>query len=70
MSGVIDDRGQQWEHCNRCGKWVKIQKLHYEEKSAEFPYGRDLCLQCALDCIDEGRNVRRTTTTYQIRKPQ
>lgn len=47
MSGVIDDDGTQWEHCNNCGKWVKIQNLRYEPKSAEFPSGRDLCKKCA-----------------------
>lgn len=46
-SGVIDEHGQ-WEHCNNCGKWVLIQDLEYEPKSADYPYGRDLCKKCWL----------------------
>lgn len=48
MSGVIDDNGQQWEHCCSCGKFVKIQKLWYEKPSKQYQYGRDLCNACAL----------------------
>ncbi len=47
MSGIIDEKGQQWEKCNECGKWVKIQYLHYEQPTPEHKYGRDLCKACA-----------------------
>jgi len=46
MAGVIDKNGQQWERCNKCGKWVKFEKLKYGEKTIEFPFGRDLCSNC------------------------
>lgn len=46
MSGVIDENGVQWEHCNVCTKWVKIQDLGYEPPSAEYDCGRDICLEC------------------------
>lgn len=46
MAGVIDERGQQWEHCNACGDFVKLQDLQYEPKSESYPYGRDLCIRC------------------------
>lgn len=29
MAGIIDKHGQQWEHCNCCGKQVKYQDLKY-----------------------------------------
>jgi hypothetical protein len=44
MAGVIDDKGQQWEHCLNCGDWVKIQRLSRE----------DLCPSCAR-CTPRGR---------------
>jgi len=45
MSGVIDEYGQ-WERCNECGQYVKIEKLKYEEPSAKYDCGRDLCKKC------------------------
>ncbi len=47
MSGVVDDNGQQWEHCTQCGKWVRFQNLWYEEPTPKHPHGRDLCKHCA-----------------------
>ena len=52
MSGVIDKSGQQWEHCNECGKFVRIQWLRYEKPSIQFPCGRDLCRDCARDAAE------------------
>lgn len=46
MSGVLVN-GIQYEHCNGCGAWVKIDDLQYEQPSEEFPYGRDLGPCCA-----------------------
>jgi ribosomal protein L34E len=46
MCGVVDEQGQQWERCNECGKWVRIQNLCYEQPSENHPYGRDLCTKC------------------------
>ena len=43
--GVIDDRGQQWEHCNHCGKWVKLQALKYGWSTRWNDYV-DLCPTC------------------------
>jgi len=46
MSGVIDEDGQQWEHCNGCTRFVRIEDLGYEQPTARFKYGRDLCPDC------------------------
>lgn len=48
MSGVIDDNGVQWEHCNGCGKWVRIDNLGYLQPTAQHGSGLDLC----VDCVD------------------
>jgi len=45
MSGVIID-GVQWEKCNACLAWVRIQDLWYEVPSVAHRYGRDLCAAC------------------------
>lgn len=51
MSGVIDSKGQQWEHCGCCGKFIKFpQNLGYEKPTAKWKYGRDLC----VSCVDTG----------------
>lgn len=47
MSGVIDSNGVQWEHCNECQKYVRIDRLLYERPSADHKYGRDLCKACS-----------------------
>lgn len=68
MSGVIDNDGNQWEHCHGCtgegmpeysprGKWVMIQNLKYQQPTAEFPYGRDLCAICAFKAKKAGQEV-------------
>lgn len=46
MSGVIDEDGTQWEHCNCCGKLIKLVELRYESPSEKYPYGRDICISC------------------------
>lgn len=46
MAGVIDDNGQQWEHCNGCGTFTKLQNLGYQPQTQAYPYGRDLCIKC------------------------
>ena len=46
MSGIVDKKGQQWEHCMVCSKWVKIQNLGYEPPTETYPCGRDICLAC------------------------
>ena len=59
MAGVIDDNGQQWEHCNHCSKYVRIQNLKtgYSPKWPEHKWV-DLCPECKVlltnhpnDCI-------------------
>lgn len=47
MSGVIDNNGVQWEHCNECTNYVRIDLLMYEQPSADHKYGRDLCKTCS-----------------------
>lgn len=54
MSGVIDDSGQQWERCNECAAWIKIQSLGYEKPTPQHKYGRDLCVKCVDKGIREG----------------
>jgi NAD-dependent SIR2 family protein deacetylase len=54
MSGVIDENGVQWERCNGCGKHVRLDDLGYEKPSKKFPYGRDLCVECADTFIRDG----------------
>ncbi|MGV0986778.1 MAG: hypothetical protein ACOYB2_19700 [Limnohabitans sp.] len=53
MSGVIDENGVQWEHCNVCGAFVRIEELLYEDPTPAHPYGLDVCPTCA-----PGRKVR------------
>lgn len=57
MSGVIDPDGTQWEHCNCCGKFVKIDNLGYQKPSAKWPHGRDLCVKC-VDTLIQSREVK------------
>jgi hypothetical protein len=43
MAGVIDDRGQQWEHCHTCNDFVRFpQNLGYTEG-----YKAHICISCA-----------------------
>ena len=50
MSGVIDNNGQQWEHCTACSKYVRIDDLGFLKPglSPAFPHGADLCIQCVV----------------------
>jgi hypothetical protein len=42
MSGVVDENGQQWEHCYTCDKFVRFpQDLGYTAG-----YAAHICLQC------------------------
>lgn len=47
MSGVIGSDGIQWERCNHCGGWEKIDELRYEQPSEKYDCGRDICRKCA-----------------------
>ena len=57
MSGVIDEKGRQWEHCNICGKLVLMNSLGYEKPSKEFKHGRDVCIDCVNKLTQ--RQIRR-----------
>jgi hypothetical protein len=46
MSGIIDEKGIQWEHCNECTKFTKLDNLGYEPPTRKYKYGRDLCIDC------------------------
>jgi hypothetical protein len=46
MSGVIDDRGVQWEHCSLCHKFVRLTNLGYVPPHIHPPYGQDICMEC------------------------
>lgn len=68
MAGVVDEHGQQWERCNGCSEWVKIQKLEYEQPSERYPYGRDLCFTCAMKVVLNGGSVQgRSNQDYMTK---
>ena len=46
MSGVIDSNGVQWERCNGCGLFTRLDNLGYQKPSKQYEYGRDLCIEC------------------------
>lgn len=46
MSGVIDDKGVQWERCNGCASFVRLTDLGYQPPTREHKLGRDLCIKC------------------------
>lgn len=55
MSGVIDGKGQQWEHCGKCHEFVRFpQNLGYQKPNNQYKYGRDLCIKCTDDGIQSG----------------
>ena len=77
MSGVIDASGVQWEHCHGCngegtpdyserGKWVDITKLCFERPTEQFPCGRDLCSDCAIESVEQGKSVDLAPDTFVI----
>jgi hypothetical protein len=70
MSGVIDNNGQQWEHCGVCGQFEKIQMLKYEPPSDRFEYGRDICQCCAaLDTFYRAGLMESATSKVTSHKP-
>jgi hypothetical protein len=52
--GVIDERGVQWEHCNVCGKMVRLDNLGTVLGIAGKP-----CLDICVACVDAGLRARR-----------
>jgi hypothetical protein len=79
MAGVVDKNGIQWERCNACAGWVKIQDLLYERPSEAHEYGRDLCITCATKPLTNsffalpsekvGEIVQQQLVTVSIPKP-
>jgi hypothetical protein len=57
MSGVIDASGTQWEHCNKCGQFIRLDNLGYLPPGKEHPHGLDICLACVQEL-----------SQYQMRK--
>ena len=60
MSGVVDNNGQQWEHCNAHPKPAMFkfpQSLGYEKPSTAWPYGRMLCVTC-VDRLLRAREIK------------
>jgi NAD-dependent SIR2 family protein deacetylase len=55
MSGVIDSKGRQWEHCNVCGKLVMMEDLGYVKPSKTHQHGQDICVTCVDAAIRAGR---------------
>lgn len=47
MAGVIDENGQQWEHCNECGEFVRIEDLGFQPHSEKLNGPCDICIKCA-----------------------
>ena len=52
MSGIIDDAGVQWEHCNICTKFVQLDRLGFEHPSPDYQYGRMVCIKCIDKVVD------------------
>ena len=46
MSGIIDDAGRQWEHCNVCTRFVLINNLGYLPPNKAHKHGQDICISC------------------------
>ena len=64
MAGVIDENGIQWERCNCCGRFVRLEDdMGYEYPSAKHPYGRDLC----VNCVDAG--IRNGSIEFDTIRP-
>jgi len=70
MSGVIDENGVQWEHCNSCNIFVEIDNLCYAPSNPDFwEYGLDLCHMCADILAEYGDDagvdiIRHIQDTY------
>lgn len=61
MSGVIDDDGQQWERCNECGEFTKLEELGFQPFSEKWQGPCDICIACAnkapnIEDIEPGRS--------------
>ena len=54
MSGVILGDGVQWERCNGCGKYCRLDEMRYEKPSTEHKHGRDMCPRCLPDQAPAG----------------
>lgn len=67
MAGVIDDDGIQWERCNACTNWTRLQDMHYQFPGGDYPYGRDLCTACAAQ--QPLGTIAYTATVLTIHKP-
>lgn len=59
MAGVIDEKGIQWERCNCCAKWVRLDNLGYLPPDSANESGHDLCIACVnkLDQVQLGRVI-------------
>lgn len=57
MAGVIDDNGVQWERCNGCGSWKRLDNLGYLQPTEQQPNGLDLCVDC-VDTLIQTRIVK------------
>ena len=54
MCGVIGEDGIQWERCNVCGEFTKMDNLGYLPRNLENEFGLDICISCtnSLDFIE------------------
>jgi len=69
MSGVIDEKGRQWEKCSGCGEWVLIEDLGYLRPNAKHRHGLDLCVSC-VDLAIRCRSIQfREVAPAQSWKP-
>lgn len=46
MSGIIDNNGIQWEHCNVCGASTELSNLGYLPPNKNYAHGLDICIKC------------------------
>lgn len=54
MSGVIDERGVQWERCNCCGKFTQFEELGFLPEGSNLAHkvhGRDTPMDICIKCV-------------------
>lgn len=51
MCGVIMEDGTQYERCNWCGEFTKLDEMFYMQPTPKYEHGLDLCENC-VDCVD------------------
>jgi hypothetical protein len=61
MSGVIDSDGTQWEHCNGCGEFVRMDDLLYGRIRPELIEAREARIDA---WVAEAENAPKVPCTW------